>query len=127
MISASKDPVQKRIEVIAYTMWAAFCIASLPLFGKDFALGVLLGGGICLANYQLLWRHAKSSVTFTGRQGSAFMIKRYILRLALTGAVLYVLIAMLQVNVLGLLLGLSVIMLGVMSYACYTYIFAGGH
>jgi hypothetical protein len=34
---------------------------------------------------------------------------------------------MLHVNVLGLLLGLSVIMLGVMSYACYTYISAGGH
>lgn len=127
MKSASKDPVQKRIELIAYTMWAAFCIASLPLFGTDFALGVLLGGGVCLANYQLLWRHARSSVTFTGKQGSVFMIKRYILRLALTGAVLYVLIAMLHVNVLGLLLGLSVIILGVMSYACYTYICAGGH
>jgi hypothetical protein len=108
-------------------MWAAFCVASLPLFGKDFSLGVLLGGGVCLANYQLLWRHARSSVTFTAKQGSAFMIKRYILRLALTGAILYVLIAMLHVNVLGLLLGLSVIMLGVMSYACYTYICAGGH
>jgi peptidoglycan biosynthesis protein MviN/MurJ (putative lipid II flippase) len=127
MVPASKDPVQRRIEFIACTMWAAFCVAGLPLFGKDFSLGVLLGGGVCLANYQLLWRHARSSVTFTAKQGSAFMIKRYILRLALTGAILYVLIAMLHVNVLGLLLGLSVIMLGVMSYACYTYISAGGH
>jgi hypothetical protein len=30
------------------------------------------------------------------------------------------------VDTLGLLLGLSVIMFGVMSYACYTYICAGG-
>jgi len=125
--SVSKDPVQKRIEFIAYTMWAAFCIASLPLFGQDFALGVLLGGAVCLGNYQLLWRHARSSVELNSKQGSAFMIRRYILRLALTGAVLYALIALLHVNVLGLLLGLSVIMLGVMSYACYTYICAGGH
>lgn len=127
MKSASKDPVQRRIEFIAYTMWAAFCIASLPLFGRDFALGVLLGGAVCLGNYQLLWRHARSSVELNSKQGSAFMIRRYILRLALTGAVLYALIALLHVNVLGLLLGLSVIMLGVMSYACYTYICAGGH
>ncbi len=127
MRTASKDPVQKRIELIAYSMWATLCIASLPLFGNGFALGVLLGGGICLANYQLLWRHTRSSVELNAKQGSAFMIKRYILRLALTGAILYVLIAMLHVNVIGLLLGLSVIMLGVMSYACYTYIFAGGH
>jgi peptidoglycan biosynthesis protein MviN/MurJ (putative lipid II flippase) len=124
--SASKDPVQKRIEFIALTFWAAFCIVSLPLFGYRFALGVMLGGGVCLANYQLLWRHARSSITLPAKQGSAFMIRRYIMRLALTGAVLYVLIALLHVDTLGLLLGLSVIMLGVMSYACYTYICAGG-
>jgi hypothetical protein len=124
--SASKDPVQKRIELIALALWATFCIISLPLFGTKFALGVLLGGLVCLANYQLLWRHAKSSVTLTAKQGSVYMIKRYIMRLALTGAVLYVLIARLHVDTLGLLLGLSVIMLGVMSYACYTYISAGG-
>lgn len=127
MTSASKDPVQKRIELIAYALWASLCIASLPLFGKDFALGVLLGGGVCLVNYQMLWRHTRSSVSLAAKQGSSFMVKRYFLRLALTAAVLYVLIAILNVNVLGLLLGLSVIMVGVMSYACYTYICAGGH
>jgi hypothetical protein len=124
--NASKDPVQRRIEFISLALWAAFCIISLPLLGSKFALGVLLGGGVCLANYHLLWRHAKSSVTLAANQGKAFMIKRYILRLALTGAVLYVLIALLHVDTLGLLLGLSVIMFGIMSYACYTYICAGG-
>jgi hypothetical protein len=124
--NTSKDPVQRRIEFIALALWAAFCIVSLPLLGFRFALGVLLGGGVCLANYHLLWRHAKSSVTLAAKQGKAFMIKRYILRLTLTGAVLYVLIAQLHVDTLGLLLGLSVIMFGVMSYSCYTYISAGG-
>lgn len=127
MQNAGKDPVQKRIEFISLALWAAFCIVSLPLLGSKFALGVLLGGGVCLANYHLLWRHAKSSVTLNAKQGKAFMIKRYILRLTLTGAVLYVLIAMLHVDILGLLLGLSVIMFGVMSYACYTYISTGGN
>ncbi len=127
MRNVSKDPVQKRIEFIALALWVGFCIASLPIAGWKFALGVLAGGGVCLANYQLLWRHARSSITLTAKQGSSYMIKRYILRLALTGAVLYVLVAVARVDVLGLLLGLSVIMLGVMSYACYTYICAGGH
>ena len=124
--NAGKDPAQRRIEFISLALWAAFCIVSLPLLGSRFALGVLLGGGVCLANYHLLWRHAKSSVTLAAKQSSAYMIRRYILRLALTGAVLYVLIAQLHVDTLGLLLGLSVNMLGVMSYACYTYISAGG-
>jgi len=124
--NAGKDPAQRRIEFISLALWAAFCIVSLPLLGSRFALGVLLGGAVCLANYHLLWRHAKSSVTLAAKQSSAYMIRRYILRLALTGAVLYVLIAQLHVDTLGLLLGLSVNMLGVMSYACYTYISAGG-
>jgi peptidoglycan biosynthesis protein MviN/MurJ (putative lipid II flippase) len=124
--SASKDPVQKRIEFIAFALRASFCIISLPLMGPKFALGVLLGGAVCMANYYMLWRHAASSVTLAAKQGKAFMIKRYILRLAMTGAALYVLIAMLHVDILGLLLGLSIIMFGIMSYACYTYISAGG-
>lgn len=127
MLNASKDPVQKRIELISLALWAGFCIISLPLLGTKFALGVLLGGAVCLANYSLLWKHAKSSVTLAAKQGKAFMIKRYILRLTLTGAVLYMLIAVLHIDILGLLLGLSVIMFGVMSYACYTYICTGGN
>jgi hypothetical protein len=124
--SASKDPVQKRIEFIAFALWASLCIISLPLLGSTFALGVLLGGAVCMANYYMLWRHATSSVTLAAKQGKAFMLKRYVLRLALTGAVLYVLIAVLHIDTLGLMLGLSVIMFGIMSYACYTYISAGG-
>ena len=79
-----------------------------------------------MMNYYMLWRHASSSVTLAAKQGKVFMIKRYMVRLAITGAVLYVLIAMLHVDILGLILGLSVIMFGIMSYACYTYISAGG-
>jgi hypothetical protein len=126
MKGPNKDPVQKKIEFIAFAIWASLCIISLPLMGQKFSLGVLLGGAVSMANYYMLWRHTTSSVTLAAKQGKTFMIKRYILRLALTGAVLYVLIALLHVNTIGLLVGLSVIMLGVMSYACYTYISAGG-
>jgi peptidoglycan biosynthesis protein MviN/MurJ (putative lipid II flippase) len=122
----SKDPVQKRIELIALAIWAALCAVSLPLFGHKFSLGVLLGGAVCLANYQWLYLHARSALLLTSKNGRSFMIKRYILRIAVTGAVLYVLIALLHVDILGLLLGLSIIMLGIMSYACYTYICTGG-
>jgi len=121
-----KDPVQKRIELLSLAIWAALCGVSLPLFGTNFALGVLLGGTICVANYHWLYRHAKTAVLQTAKQGASFMIKRYVLRIAVTGVVLYVLIAHLHVDILGLLLGLSVIMMGIMSYACYTYICTGG-
>ena len=124
--TASKDPVQKRIEAISAGIWLLLCITGYVFLGPHFASGVLVGGIVCMINYQWLYRHAKAAVTLTARQGKSFMAKRYFLRLAATGIVLYLLIAVAKVNIIGLLLGLSVIVLGIMSYACFTYIFAGG-
>lgn len=122
----NKDPIQKRIELITLAIWIVLCISALLLFGDKFALGVLLGGTVCIANYQWLYRHAKAAVSLTAKQGRSFMAKRYILRLATTGTVLFILIAKINVDIIGLLLGLSVVMLGIMTYACFIYIFAGG-
>ncbi|HOO37129.1 MAG TPA: ATP synthase subunit I [Deltaproteobacteria bacterium] len=121
-----KDPIQKRIEYISLTIWIALCVVSFFLFGDKFALGVLLGGVVCIVNYQWLYRHARAAVSLTARQGKSFMARRYILRLTTTGAVLFALIAYMKIDIIGLLLGLSVMMLGIMSYACFIYIFAGG-
>jgi peptidoglycan biosynthesis protein MviN/MurJ (putative lipid II flippase) len=121
-----KDPIQKRIEYISLTIWIVLCVVSFFVFGDKFALGVLLGGVVCVVNYQWLYSHARGAISLTARQGKSFMAKRYILRLTTTGAVLFALIAYMKVDIIGLLLGLSVMMLGIMSYACFIYIFAGG-
>ncbi|MGC9323895.1 MAG: ATP synthase subunit I [Desulfomonilia bacterium] len=126
MNHASKDPVQKRIEYLTYTIWAILILAGFLFFGKMFALGVVLGGAICVLNFQWLYSQSKTAITLSAQRGSSFMKKRYVLRLATTGIILFALIAILHIDVLGLLLGLSVVMLGIMSYACYIYIFAGG-
>jgi hypothetical protein len=79
-----------------------------------------------MINYHWLYSHAKTAVSLTAKQGRSFMAKRYILRLTITGASIFALIAYLKVDIIGLLLGLSVVMLGIMSYACFIYIFSGG-
>ena len=123
----SKDPVQKRIEIISIGIWLLMCLASLLALDRHFASGVFIGGVVCMINYQWLYRHAKAAVTLTARQGRSFMARRYVIRLFTMGAVLYLLIAYIKVDIIGLLLGLSVIILGIMSYACFTYIFDGGN
>lgn len=122
----NKDPVQKRIELISVTIWLLLCVLSFFILGNKFALGVLLGGIVCMINYQWLYSHAKAAVSLNAKQGRSFMAKRYILRLTITGASIFALIAYLKVDIIGLLLGLSVVMLGIMSYACFIYIFSGG-
>lgn len=121
-----KEPAQKRIEAISLAIWMTMCALSYLFMGSQFAFGVLVGGIICLINFQWLYRHAKAAVSLTTSTGKAFMAKRYILRLAIMGIVLYALIAYVKVDVIGLLLGLSVVVLGIMAYACFIYIFAGG-
>ncbi|HHO76637.1 MAG TPA: ATP synthase subunit I [Deltaproteobacteria bacterium] len=126
MDPTSKDPIQKRIEIISLIIWSTLCVLGYLLFDRNFALGVLLGGLVCMLNYQWLYSHARSAISLTAKQSKSFMAKRYILRLAITGATIFALIVYMKVDILGLLLGLSVIMLGIISYACFIYIFAGG-
>jgi len=122
----SKDPIQKRIEFISLIIWSTLCIVGYFLFEQKFARGIFLGGLVCMLNYHWLYSHAKAAISLTARQGKSFMARRYILRLATTGATIFALIVYMKVDIIGLLLGLSVIMLGITSYACFIYIFAGG-
>lgn len=126
MAAIPKEPAQKRIEIISVGIWVVLCASGFILLGERFAFGVLIGGVLCLINFQWLYRHAKAAISLTTSKGKAFMAKRYILRLASMGAILYALIAFAKVDVIGLLLGLSVVILGITTYACFTYIFAGG-
>jgi len=121
-----KDPIQKRIEYISLALWASLCIVSFLIMGSSFAQGVFFGGAICLLNIQWIYRHAKAAVMLGPKQSTFYMTSRYIIRLSVTGFIIFALIAWVNVNIFALLIGLSVVVLGITSYACFSYIFAGG-
>jgi peptidoglycan biosynthesis protein MviN/MurJ (putative lipid II flippase) len=118
-----KDPIQKHIEYLSLGIWIGLCVITLAAFGKGFALGVFLGGALCLLNYQWLSSHARTALTLPGRKGSSYMTFKYIIRLGAMAVVILGLMTFTQVNIIALLVGLSVIMLGIVSYACYTILF----
>ena len=121
--SMVKDPIQKQIEYVSLGIWIVLCLITLPAFGPGFALGVFLGGALCLLNYQWLYSHARTAVTLPGRKGSSYMMFKYIIRLGAMAVVILALMTFTQVNIVALLIGLSVIMLGIVSYACFTILF----
>jgi peptidoglycan biosynthesis protein MviN/MurJ (putative lipid II flippase) len=125
-ISMTKDPIQKQIEYIALGIWIGLCLITLAAVGKDFALGVFLGGALCLLNYQWLYTHARTAVTLPGRKGSSYMTFKYVIRLGVMAVVILALMTFTHVNIVALLVGLSVIVLGIVSYACYTTFFDRG-
>ncbi len=126
MQAIPKEPAQRHIEIISVLIWASLCISCYVFISRHFALSVLIGGVICMINFQWLYRHAKAAVTLSASSGKSFMTRRYILRLGIMAAVLYGLVAILKVNIVGLLLGLSVVIMAIVTYACYIYIFPGG-
>jgi hypothetical protein len=113
-----RSPLQGRIEWWIWILLAAGTGIGYGFFSREFALGVLLGGIIGIANFYWLSRDLG---TLLGRQAAgeapakpkAFMLVRHYFRLVLTAGILFLVITRTPANVLGLLLGLSVVIAGV--------------
>lgn len=121
-IDMPKDPVQKQIEYLSLGIWAGLCLITIA-FSKGLALGVFLGGALGLLNYQWLYSHARTAVTLPGRKGSAYMTFKYLIRLGAMAIAIVALMYFTHVNIVGLLIGLSVVMLSIVCYACYAILF----
>lgn len=111
-----KDPLQRRIEIANWIFLAIFFVLSLIFAPFKFALGVLCGGFISILNFHGLGRSLQGAFNnmsnTTGNIKGPVMLKFY-LRLVVTGIILYLLIAGNTVDVIGLIIGLSVVVINI--------------
>jgi len=110
-----KDLIQKRIEIANWIFLAVIFILSLIFTPLKFALGVLLGGFISIINFYWLGRSLQSAFKNLDNKSSIkgpVMVKYYI-RLAITGVVLFLLLTGNVVDVIGLIVGLSVVVINI--------------
>lgn len=115
MNNIEKDLTQKRIEIATWIILAVLFISSLIFAPWKFAFGILLGGFISIINFYWLGRNLQSVFKNLGDKGNVkgpVMVKYYI-RLAITAVALYFLITGDTVNVAGLLVGLSVVVISI--------------
>ena len=113
MNRTEKDPLQRRLEITNWILLAVLIAASLVLRSLRFSLGILLGGLISIINFHALYRNLLSVfMKHLNRARSALML-RYYLRLAITAVVLYWIISRNLVDVIGLVIGLSVVVLNI--------------
>jgi hypothetical protein len=106
-----KDPLQKRLEITNWILLAVLVAGSLLLQSCRFSLGILFGG--LIINFHWLYRNLLSVFTkHLNRARSALML-RYYLRLAVTAIALYWIISRNLVDVIGLVIGLSVVVLNI--------------
>ena len=108
-----KDPLQKKLEIANWIILAILLIPSLFFAPFKFSLGILLGGFISILNFHGMEYGLRNLFkNLSGNVKRPTMMKYYI-RLALTGVVVYFLLAADTVHVVGLIIGLSVVVINV--------------
>jgi len=108
-----KDPFQKKIEIANWIVLAVIFIISWIFTPFDFYLGVLLGGFISILNFYWMERGLRGIFSNNASNAKSGVMIKYYIRLVLTAIVLYFLIANATVNVVGLLIGLSVVVINI--------------
>ena len=97
------------------------------IFGSiRFAGSILAGGLIALANYVWLAGALRKVLQLPAAKATRFAQLRYVMRLSAMGILLYVLIVRVGIDIIGLLVGLSVIVISIVGLALYKLTLKGG-
>lgn len=127
MITAkiSEDNIFTVISVSGWVLLAVLTLAGMAFGQPRFAFGILAGGLLVMANFYWLKRIMGRVLNLSPVKAGRYAQFRYILRLAILALVVYVLVARLGADVLGLLLGLSVLVIVITVLSLYMFITKG--
>ncbi len=102
-------------------------VAMALLFGSfRFAAGVLAGGLIAIVNCYWLYSILQRAMQLPVKKAVRFAQARYVVRLVLIAVIVSVLIIYWKIDIFGLLLGLSVLMLTLIGITAYLLTHKGG-
>lgn len=107
-----KDPLQTRLEITNWVILAILALLSW-IFMPTRLTGVVLGSLISIVNFH--WLHRDLRKVFSNLSGSVkgrIMFKYYI-RLGVTAVVLYFIVSRDVVDIIGLIAGLSVVVINI--------------
>jgi len=113
VIDIRKTILQRKIEMGNWVALGMILALSLLFLSGGFALGVLLGGLVSIANFYWLSRDLKGALLRHAEKAKPFMMIKYYIRFIVTGVVLFVVITMTPADIFGLVLGLSVVVINV--------------
>ncbi len=102
---------------IALTL--ALALGGFLLVSSKFATGVLFGGLLAVANFCWLRNILQRALRLTQEKASRFAVIRYVVRLALLGVTVFVLITYVNIDIFGLILGLSVLVINIVVLSIY--------
>ena len=101
-------------------------VCGLILISTSFAIGVVAGGIVAIANCHWLYRILQRAMGLPAQQAVRFAQARYALRLAILAVIVSILIIYVKINIFGLLLGLSVLVITIIVLTVYMATLNGG-
>ena len=108
------EALLKRIEQFNWVLLALLATGSFVFFSRKFALGVLVGGILAIANFYLMKRSLLKALDPQRKGKTRFLyVVKYYLRFAALGLIIALLLIKGWVSPFGMLLGLSIIVLGI--------------
>ncbi len=107
-----KPRLENRLELTNWLFLTCLVISSLLFMTWPFTLGLLLGGLISSLNFLFLKRDLKTFFLEENARGKIRVIFKFYVRFTLTAIALYYIISRQLADIFGLLLGLSVVMIG---------------
>lgn len=116
-------PLQKKIELTSWIVLGIFLCLSGVLASANFTLGILAGGLISILNFYGLCRGLSTAFAqmVSGSPGKAAVIFKYLLRLVITGLILYIVLTKTQADIFGLVIGLAVVVIGIIFSVILTF------
>lgn len=103
----------KKIESFGWLLLLALIAGSLPFRSFRLTLGIVLGGIISVMNFRLLYRNLMGYLTGDLNRIKIAVVRRYYVRMAVTALVLFLIISGDFADIVGLVTGLSVIVLDI--------------
>lgn len=119
-----EKPLQKKIEYVNWAVLGILLILSGLWTTFNFTLGILFGGFISILNFYGLGHSLKAAFgqMETGGIVKSALIFKYLLRLALTGLVLYLVLVKTAASIFGLFIGLSTVVISIVLAVVFTSI-----
>ncbi|MDO8943529.1 MAG: ATP synthase subunit I, partial [Desulfobacterales bacterium] len=110
--------VQERIlKFVTRANWVLFAgstVAGVAFTATDFALGIFFGALLVTVNFHLLARTLHRALTPARLASHHLVLAKYYLRFLVSGFVIFLLIAGRVVHPVGLVIGLSVVVMSIL-------------
>jgi hypothetical protein len=110
------EHISKYFKAQGWFILLVFGLLSFFFMSSSFTLGVILGGLMIITNFNVLQSTIRSAFTPEGTMMNkkSAIVAKYYLRLAILGIIIYILVANELVDIAGLLIGLSIIVINIL-------------